>query len=256
MLRRNAFGARIKQGAMRMRSAAMTAAGCLLAATPAFAQAGGPATDGFAGLYVAGVAGQDVPADRASRLRLDRDLDARFGHLAASPVGAPRLCGHAARCVDAPGGPGYAGRVGFDMQAGRLVLGAVGEAGRSAATDRTARRFARTMPRNVTETGTRARIGYTPDDRTLLYATGGAGRARFDRDGRMDRDDRRSVWGLQGGGGIERRLSEHLSLGLEYLQRRYAGELSRFGAAPIGAAARETRRFRWQTVRATAAFRF
>lgn len=247
-----------------MRAAALTAAGVLLAAAPASAQTGAPAPEGgFAGLYVSAAGEPDARADRSSRMRLDRDLDARFGHAAGMLAGAPQLCGHGTRCTDAPGGAGYAGRIGVDMQSGRLVLGAVGEAGRSAAATpgalgagRSPRRFARTMPRNVTETGTRARIGYTPDDATLLYATAGAGRARFDRDGRMERDQRRSLWGVQGGAGVERRVGEHLSLGLEYLQRRYAGVLSRVGMLPVGAAAQDDRRFLWRSIRATAAFRF
>lgn len=229
-----------------MKSAAIAAAGVLLAATPAFAQTGGDDAPGFGGLYVGAAGGLDAQSDQGSRMRIDRDLDTRFGHLAAAGVAAPRLCSHGSACDDARAS--YSGRVGFDVQMGAVVLGAVGEVGRGGTNDRATRRDPRALRRNVTEAGTRARLGYTPDDATLIYGTAGPGRARFARATPRLGDDDRSFWGVQGGAGVERRVGEHLSLGLEYLHHRYAGKAD--GDAP------DTQRVRWHSVRATAAFRF
>lgn len=243
---------------MHVKRVAIAFLGSMAMTGPALAQAEREGA-AFGGVWVA-TAGQDAAIDPDRRLRLDRTLDTRFGH-AATLAGTPRLCGHGLSCTDGPRGGAYAGRIGMDVQAGRLVVGAVSETGRGA--NGAVRRNAPTMPRNVAETATRARVGYTPDAGTLIYGTAGPGRARFDRDapalggdGRPDRDDNRNLWGIQSGAGVERKLGEHLSLGVEYLYRRYAGTLSRLGALTVGTATSEHRRFRWHSLRATAAYRF
>jgi outer membrane immunogenic protein len=282
-----------------MKFGLIAAAGVLLAATPAFAQ-DGTGTSGFSGIYVGAAGGYDVQPNDAGRISFDRDLDGRFGDGVLTATGAnafgPGFCGgrgtsaiaqvNGGTCANDEDGWAYYGRVGFDHQIGRVVIGAVGEFGKTEINDQVTG-FSTTpanyvMYRSVSwEAGARARLGYTPNDTTLMYGTFGPGYARIDRDftssqstNQFEQRGKRNQWGIQGGGGIEQRLGEHFSVGLEYLYHQYddddfrvravsaSGAVTPFTNPGNGGTAQGTDfrrtddKFRWHSIRATAAFRF
>ncbi|MEH3047361.1 outer membrane protein [Sphingomonas adhaesiva] len=289
------------------------AAGAMLAATPVLAQesvGGDPmVSKGFSGIYVGAAGGYDVqPNDGGSRILFDRNLDGRFGDSVLTATGgnafAPGFCGGGATSANAPGATsanapalaagtgcrkdrdawGYYGRIGFDHQMGGIVVGVVGEFGKTEINDSVSG-FSSTpanyvMYRDISwEAGIRARAGFTPNDSTLFYGTFGPGYARINREfsssqstntftGRGDRNQ----FGIQGGGGIEQRIGNNFSVGLEYLYHQYQDNDYRVRVAgpagtPFTNAAnggtvdgtdlrRSDDKFRWHSLRATAAFRF
>jgi outer membrane immunogenic protein len=135
------------------------------------------------------------------------------------------------------------------------------------------------MTREVDYTANaRLRLGYAART-TLFYATGGPAYARVDHSfstsntanafaGRGKKD----AWGYVAGGGIEQKLGRHFSIGLEYLYNQYkddnyvvrasagtAPPTNPFILAPNTTGTdfqRSDDKFRWHSVRATAAFRF
>lgn len=208
---------------------------------------------------------------------------------------APGFCGGRAQAAQGPrnGGPGcakdrddwsYYARIGLDHQSGPVVYGVVGEFGRTHIRD-SVTGFSSTpanyvMSREVDwEAAVRARAGLTPNDSTLFYGTFGPSLARIDSSfsssqstntftGRGDKN----VFGFQGGGGVEQRFGDHFSVGLEYVYHQYQDNDYRVRAAgpaatPFTNAAnggttdgtdfrRSDDKFRWHSLRATAAFRF
>lgn len=250
----------------------------------------------FGGLYIGAAGGYDVqPNDVGSGILFDRNLDGRFGDTVTTAAGAnafsPGFCnGRAVGATPTPGGCrndrdgwAYYGRVGMDTQRGNLVIGAVGEFGKSEITDSVSA-FSTTpanyvMTRSIDwEASVRGRAGYAVDT-TLFYGTFGVGYARIDRTfastntanaftGRGDRNQ----WGILGGGGIEQKLGRNFSIGMEYMYHQYKDDDYRVrvtqGTAPAtnpfvlapNTAGTELRRsdtkFRWHSLRATAAFRF
>lgn len=280
------------------------AIGTLLTAAPAMAQDGGSSdpmvTGGFTGVYVGAAGGYDVQSnDRSSRILFDRNLDGNFNDSVLTGGGAnafgPGFCGGGATGATGPqnGGVGcrrdrdagaYYARVGWDQQMGRIVVGVVGEFGRSDINDSvtafSSTPASYTMYRDIDwEAGIRARAGYTPNDSTLFYGTFGPGYARINSEfsstntantftGRGDRDQ----FGIQAGGGIEQRIGDHFSVGLEYLYHQYQDNDYRVrvtgpAGTPFTNAAnggtvsgtdfrRSDDKFRWYSLRATAAFRF
>jgi outer membrane immunogenic protein len=177
----------------------------------------------------------------------------------------------------------YSGRIGFDKQFGHIVIGAVGEFGKSEVRDSVSA-FS-TTPANYVMTRTvdynanlRARAGYAFNT-TLFYLSGGGAYAKIDSSftssntantftGRGKND----AWGYVAGGGIEQKLSRHVSVGLEYLYNQYKDDDYRVRATQGSAPAtnpfvlapntagtdfrRSDTRFAWHSVRATAQFRF
>ncbi len=207
---------------------------------------------------------------------------------------APGFCGGQAtnqlspsnggRCTKDKDDWAYYGRIGADAQRGRIVVGMVGEFGTSNITDAVSA-FSGTPASYVFnrgidwEAGIRARAGVTPNDTTLFYGTFGPGYARIDRAfgstntaNTFTGTGKRNQFGIQGGGGIEQRIGRHLSFGLEYIYHQYrdddyvvraAGPAGTpfTNAANGGSAAgtdfiRSDDKFRWHSLRATAAFRF
>ncbi|MHA6721384.1 outer membrane protein [Sphingomonas sp. RS2018] len=264
-------------------------------AAPALAQ---DTTEGrFNGIYVGASGGYDVqPNDRDSRIVFDRNLDGRFGDTVTTTTGAnafsPGFCNGAATatgntaCRNDKDGWTYNGRIGADVQYGRIVVGALGEFGKSNIRDSVSA-FSTTparyeMSRSVEwEANARARLGYVAGDSTLFYGTGGVGYARIEREfftsnaqnaftGRGDKNR----WGFVGGGGIEQQLGESgVSIGVEYTYHQYndgdyrvratqgtaPAATNPFILAPNTAGtdfARSDDKFRWHSLRATAAFRF
>lgn len=268
--------------------------GLAVAATPALAQ-DGPDPEPFSGVYVGVAGGYDVQRnDPNSSILFDRDLDGRFGDGVVTSTGAdafsPGSCPGRARgatqfdgCANDKDGAAYYGRVGFDRQFGNLVAGVVGEFGKSEITDSVSSfsttPASYTMIRRVNwEAGLRLRGGYAAN-KTLFYATGGAGYAQIGRNFRttntandFDGRGKRNQWGFQAGGGLEQKVSDHISIGLEYLYHQYNDDDFRVRATAGTAPAnnpfilppntqgtdfrRSDEKFRWHSMRATAAFRF
>jgi len=282
----------------------LLAAVAALISVPAMAQdgsGGDPAvTSGFSGIYVGASSGYDVqPNDRGATILFDRNLDGRFGDTVLTGTGGnafgPGFCGGRATAATGPvnGGNGcrkdkdgwaYNARVGFDHQSGPIVYGVVGEFGKSHISD-SVTGFSTTpanyvMTREIGwEAAVRARAGFTPNDSTLFYGTFGPSYARIDRDfsssqstNSFEQRGKRNQFGFQGGGGIEQRIGDHFSVGMEYVYHQYQDNDFRVRAAGPAATPftnannggtvsgtdfrRSDDKFNWHSLRATAAFRF
>ena len=289
-----------------MKAYGLAIAGAVLAATPAMAQDDAPT--GFNGIYVGAAGGYDVQPNDGGTILFDRNLDGRFGDTVLTGTGAnafsPGSCNGRAVSANAPGrqsaanlavpagqgcrndedGWSYYARVGIDQQMGSFVVGVVGEFGKSEITD-SVTAFSVTPANYVFtrsidwEAGIRARAGFTPNDRTLFYGTFGPGYARIDRSFSSSQSTntftgrgKRNQFGIQGGGGVEQKLGNNFSIGLEYLYHQYQDDDYRVRAAgPAGTPftnatnggktngtdfRRSDDRFNWHSIRATAAFRF
>lgn len=278
--------------------AALAGAATVALAIPASAQDEAPRPAGeprFNGFYVGASGGYDVQGnDIGSRIEFDRNLDGRFGDTVRTAGGAdafsPGFCnGRATRtgnvgCRNDKDGWSYNARVGADAQFGKIVVGAVGEFGKTDITDSVSAfsttPASYTMTRSVDwEAGARGRLGYVAGDSTLFYGTFGAGYARIDRDfetsngvNTFEGRGKRNRWGTQAGGGVEQLIGNNFSLGLEYLWHQYDDGNGRVRATagtapatnpfilPPNTAGTDFRRtddkFRWHSLRATAAFRF
>lgn len=248
----------------------------------------------FDGVYVGGTVGFDAQRnDVGSSILFDRNLDGQFGDTVRTAAGgnafSPGFCNGAARtnanfnCRNDKDNVSYSGRVGFDKQFSHIVVGVIGEFGKSEARDSVSA-FSTTpafytMTRKVNyNANVRARAGYALD-RTLFYATGGGAYAKIDSSFQTSNtanafaargDD--DAWGFVAGGGVEQKLGKHFSVGLEYLYNRYQNDGFRVRATQGTAPAtnpfvlapntsgtdfrRSDPKFTWHSVRATAQFRF
>jgi outer membrane immunogenic protein len=277
--------------------AALAGAAALgLIASPAFAQ---ETTEDapFSGIYIGAAGGYDVqPNDAGSSILFDRNLDGRFGDTVTTAAGANAFssgfCNGATRATTLAGGGGcrkdkdgaaYYGRVGMDTQRGNIVVGVVGEFGKSEITD-SVTAFSTTpasyvMTRSVDwEASIRGRAGYAVNT-TLFYGTFGAGYAKIDRDfystntgNAYQQSGKRQQFGILGGGGIEQKVTPNISVGMEYMFHQYQDDDFRvrvtqgtqpatnpFVLAPNTTGTdfrRSDDNFRWHSLRATAAFRF
>ena len=144
-----------------------------------------------------GVAGgyDAQPNDGGSRILFDRNLDGRFGDTVSTATGADAFgapvggfCHGRAYGSNGPTNPtapggchkdedgwAYYGRVGWDYQRGNIVIGAVGEFGKSEITDSVSAfsttPASYTMTRSVDwEASIRGRLGYTPNNTTLFLS--------------------------------------------------------------------------------------
>jgi outer membrane immunogenic protein len=276
------------------------AAVAAVATTPAVAQ--DTTEKQFDGIYVGGTVGFDAQAnDRKSGIQFDRNLDGRFGDTVSTATGANAFAPSAAQpgagfcngratssgkltgCTNDKDNISYSGRVGFDKQYGHVVVGAIGEFGKSEVRDSVSS-FS-TTPASYVMTRTvdynanlRARAGYAFNT-TLFYLSGGGAYAKINSSFQTSntanafagrgKDD---AWGYVAGGGIEQKLSKHVSVGLEYLYNQYKDDDYRVRATQGSAPAtnpfvlapntagtdfrRSDTRFAWHSVRATAQFRF
>lgn len=269
----------------------------VVAAAPAFAQDMG--TDApFSGLYVAASGGYDVQGnDVGSRLIFDRNGDFTFndGVTLATPAGAdafsPGFCNGRAQGVT-PGTPcendrnkgSYYGRVGFDVQRGSFVFGALGEFGRTAIKDYVSG-FS-TTPASYTfsrgvdwEASGRLRAGIAQGN-GMFYATGGVGYTRIKHGFTTSNTansfatliDDSDKFGFIVGGGAEYRIMQNVSIGLEYTYHDYkdgqyyvratrgtAPATNPFVRAPDFTGTTITRaddNFRWHSLRAVVGFHF
>lgn len=263
----------------------------MLGLSPAVAQEGD-----YNGFYVGGSFGIGAqPNDgRNSSIEFDTNRDGRFGDTVRTGTGAnafsPGFCGGRALgvtpaegCTEDLDRPEYFGHVGADTQFGRFVVGVVGEFGRSESVDYVSAysttparySFSRRAKYNA---AVRGRIGYTPNDSTLFYATGGASyakiRNRFETSNGANSftlNGNSDAWGYNAGGGVEQRILRNVSVGLLYLYTTYRDDETRVavgrGTAPatnpfllVNPEGTDFRRsddkFRMHSIRATVSFRF
>jgi outer membrane immunogenic protein len=269
-----------------MRNAILTAVGTLVLASPAMAQE-------FSGPYLGVSLGLSFNGDDSSETILfDRGFDGTDDTVtttSGADAFSPGFCGGRAY-GSGPSGCGndrdavqYHVRAGYDVQFGSIVVGAVGQFGRSEVSDSVAA-FSTTpasyiMTRSIDwEANLRLRAGLVLGERTLAYATGGLAYARIDN--RFETTNRQNAfadngrsysWGFVAGGGLEHKLTPNVSMGVEYLHTRYRDDDYRvrvtqgvanainpfilFGA-PGTEFRRSDERFGFHAVRSTLAFRF
>lgn len=274
--------------------ALLVGAAAIVLPTAAMAQDG--AEKPFDGFYIGASGGYDVqPNDVGSQISFDRNLDGTFGDTVLTSGGAnafsPGFCNGRANgsgavdrsCANDRDGWSYYGRVGYDRQMGPLVIGLVGEFGKTEITDSVSA-FS-TTPASYTftrsidwEASGRGRVGLAARS-TLFYGTGGVGYARVKNrftttntaNAFTDNGNANRV-GFIVGGGIEQKISRHLSFGLEYSYHSYGDDGYRVRATqgtaaatnpfvlPPNTAGTDFRRtddnFRWHSLRATLGFRF
>lgn len=273
---------------------ALFAGAASLLAIPAAAQDADP-SENFNGIYVGASGGYDVqPNDRGSTLTFDRNLDGQFGDPVTTAAGtdafSPGFCSGRATgtanqdCTKDEDGWSYNGRIGADTRFGSLVVGAVGEFGKSEVRDSVSgfstTPASYTLTRSIEwEAAARGRAGYVAGDSTLFYGTFGVGYARINRDfitnntaNTFTGSGRRNQWGYQAGGGVEQMIGKSFSIGLEYMYHDYNDDDYRVsvgqGTAPAtnpfvlapNTTGTDIRRsdtqFRWHSIRATVGFHF
>jgi opacity protein-like surface antigen len=196
------------------------------------------------GFYIGGNLGASQTIDSDDdRILFDSNLDGQFGDQVRTTTGAdafaPGFCGGASRdrtpaggCSEDKGGADYGVRAGYDWQRGRLVFGVVAEYTQGDARDSTSAfsitpafyYFTRDLE---STTALRARAGYTfgRNGDVLVYGTAGAVQARIEHEfvtsntanSFTPTEGRSDANGFQAGIGIERKVLDNLSLGLEYL---------------------------------------
>lgn len=203
-------------------------------AAPALAQT---APD-WSGPYIGVFGGFVQPDEDANEtLRFDRDLDGQYDDTVTTSGGAnaftdfcaDQVSGGPTPCDDDSSGVEGGVKLGYDMQFGRWVVGAVGELAGSDAED-SVTGFSSTpayysFTRNLDHTAAlRARVGYAAGP-ALIYATGGAAYGKVENSFvtsnransftvTADEDD---ADGYQFGGGVEWRLAPNLTFTSEYL---------------------------------------
>ena len=196
------------------------------------------------GFYIGGnVGGSDVLDSSDDRILFDTNQDGAFGDtvrtVTALDAFSPGSCGGAANartpnfgCVEDKGGAEYGIRAGYDWQFDRMVFGVVAEYTQNDARDSTSAfsitpafyYFTRDLE---TTAAVRARAGYAFGERGdfLVYATAGAVRAEIKQEFETSNvansftpvEGDSDANGYQVGVGIERKVLDNLSLGLEYL---------------------------------------
>ena len=247
----------------------------------------------WTGFYAGGHLGYGFQRnDSDETILFDKDLNGAFNDTVTTAAGANAFstgfCGGransglaAAGCDKDDEGFEIGLRLGYDVQFGGLVLGAVGELAKLNVADG-ATAFS-TTPASYTFrrdadwlVAARLRAGYAMGD-FLPYVTGGYARAKVDHSFTTTNAvntfvprDGGKISGFQFGGGLERRIGPNLTLGVEYLYTRLDDDKYTVrvqGPAPAtnpfiltNAQGTDMRRsddkFAFQAVRLTAAYRF
>jgi len=276
-----------------MRTAIILAAVSSFAvAAPAAAQEEKP----FDGFYVGGSVGYDFQNnDVGSTIQFDRNGDGTFNDQVTTAAGANAFstgfCNGRARaatrlptgCEQDSTNVSYSARVGLDKQFGSIVVGLVGEFGRTEITDYVSG-FSTTpanyvMAREIDWEGSvRARAGFAANN-TLFYATGGGGYANIkhsftstNTQNAFAGNGNAKEFGFVVGGGLEQKISRNISFGVEYSYHDYKDDEYRVDVTQGTAAAtnpfvlapntagttfrRSDENFRWHSARATLNFRF
>lgn len=268
------------------------AAGSALAATPALAQ---DADAPYSGAWVGASFGYDVqPNDIGERIFFDRNLDGNFNEPVRTAAGAdafsPGFCNGRYRgavnvqgCTNDRDNLSYYVRGGVDQQYGNLVIGAMAEFGKSDIRDYvtafSTTPASYTFERSIDYTGSlKARAGYAAGT-TLFYGNFGATYAEVDHQfytsntaNSFTPRGKDGQFGYTAGGGVETRVGEHFTFGLEYSynvindddQRVRVGAGTAPATNPFVLApntsgtdlARSDDRFRWHSMRVTAGYRF
>lgn len=210
----------------------------------------------FDGVYIQGAGGIGMLGKNNGTFAFDTNRDGTYNENVNTALGANAFspgfanCGalgatRGAGCSTDKTGAEYAIRLGLDKRMGDVVIGGLIEGSRNESVDRstaysTTPAFYRIDRKLDYAVSARARLGFTPGGGALFYGTGGVSYGKIkhdfttsngansfteDRDGKM-------VWGWQAGGGTEIMLSDHLSLGLEYLYSRYKDDKYSVGVGP------------------------
>ena len=247
----------------------------------------------FDGLYIGGSFGLGAQTnDRYEGVLFDTDRNGTFDNSVRTVSGAnafsPGFCNGAAKgnvrsagCLNEKDDMDYYVRVGADKQYGDLVIGFMVDAGRSESTD-SVTAFS-TTPASYTFTrqldyaiGARGRVGYTRGG-VLFYATSGISYAKIDNSftttngaNSFTDNGKTESFGWTGGVGAEAKVTNNITMGLEYLFTRYndddyvvnvgpgtAGATNPFLLASGGTDMRRSDPdFDLHSIRLTAAFRF
>lgn len=258
------------------------------------AGAKGADAQGWSGGYVGGSAGGGFQRENASEtVKFDTNLDGGFTDTIRTVAGAdafaPGFCGGlavnataSAGCSGDEKGLDVGGRLGYDWQLGRLVVGAVADVSRTNVTDSvtafsvTPAFYAFTRELNYVG-GLRGRVG-VGSDRVLVYGAGGGAwgnvEHRFTTSNAVNKfvrtGDSARAWGYQAGGGVEVRLGGHWSVTGEYLftslDDREESTIRTMGPAPAtnpfilvnpaGTDLQRSEKFEFQAVRAGLIYRF
>lgn len=219
-----------------MKIALAAAAAVLAFASQAAAQAD------WRGPYLGAVAGWGSQAEADDEaVRFDTNLDGAFGDTVRNAAGAnafsPGFCdGSTAAAIPAAGcdeqddGFEFGVRAGYDWQFGAVVIGVLAEGARTDVQDSvtafSTTPAAYTMTRELDGlAAARVRAGYALGN-TLVYGTGGYAMGKIER--RFATTNTANVFtlregdedfadGWQLGAGLEHRITDDVSLGLEYL---------------------------------------
>jgi outer membrane immunogenic protein len=268
------------------------------------AGAGIAGAQNWTGGYLGGSIGGGLQRTNATEtVRFDTNLDGTFADAVRTVAGAdaftPGFCGGlaagptpAAGCADDDGGIDIGGRIGYDRQFGRFVVGGLADVARIDVTDSvtafsTTPAFYSFTRRMQSVAGFRGRAGLGLD-RVLVYGTAGGAWGRIEQrfttsntvntfvrangGGSSNDDDgpTENVWGYQAGGGLEVAVGSRWSLTGEYLftsfDNRDVSTIRAQGPAPAtnpfvlvnpaGTDLRRVEAFSFQAVRAGLSYRF
>ena len=201
----------------------------------------------YNGPYIAvsgGFSGHD--GHNADSVVFDTNKDGKYDDTVRTSSGAnafsPGFCGGSSTlnaqtttpCTPDHDAAEYAVRLGYDARYGDFVMGVLVEGSKSDSTESTTA-FS-TTPAGYSFTrgidyavSARARIGFAPGHRGLLYVTGGPSYAKINHTFTTTNtansftpvNPDKMVLGFQGGGGAEVVLGGGLTLGMEYLYNQY-----------------------------------
>ena len=212
-------------------------------ATPAFAD---EVVGEYNGPYIAISGGLAAQNDHGNdSITFDTNRDGKFFDVVNLAAGgnafSPGFCNggftsasSTASCSPDHDAAQYAVRVGYDNRYGDLVMGVLVEGSKNDAYESTtafstspaAYGFSRGVDYAISA---RARIGYAPGQRGLMYVTGGPSYARMNHSFTTTNtansftqvNDDKMVWGYQAGAGAEVGLGGGVTLGMEYLYNQY-----------------------------------
>lgn len=245
----------------------------------------------WSGAYVGAQVGAGFPRTTDNQsIRFDTDLNGVSGNQVNNAAGAnafsPGFCDGVATtpntgCRKNGSGFEFGGRAGYDWQFGSIVLGAVGEATRTRVRD-SVTAFS-TTPAVYTMTreldgilAARARLGFAMG-RNLPYVTGGYAKGKINRqfvtnntaNTFVSRGGGKSADGWQLGAGLDRNLTQQVTIGVEYLYTNLKDDNYRVRASggPAGGPftatnssgtdfSRSQEKIKVQAARMTAAYRF